>query len=126
MTDYELYVKFRTEIEAMYAPHVLAECDEVIRIMDKDNVVGLLCVKDKYIQGLYILPEHRKKGHGRKAILNYIKRFGMLKDLTILNTNHIAKAFWNSLFELEEVKANNIDTYYRIKALKKGVDLKNG
>lgn len=118
MTDCELYAKFRTEIETMYAPHVLAECDEVIRIMDKATVVGLLCVKDKYIQGLYVLPEHRHKGYGKKAIFDYIKQYGMLKDLTILNTNHIAKAFWNSIFELEPVTENTIDTYYKIKALK--------
>lgn len=121
MTDCELYIKFRTEIETMYAPYVLAECDEVISITDNDTIVGLLCVKDKYIQGLYILPEHRKRGYGKKAIIDYIKQYGMLKDLTILNTNHVAKAFWDSLFELEAIETNKIDTYYKITALKKGV-----
>lgn len=118
MTNCELYTKFRTEIEEMYAPYVLKECNEVIKINYDNKEVGLLCVKDKYIQGLYILPEYRKKGYGRKAILNYIKEYGMLKDLTILNTNYIALKFWNSLFELEVIEANSIDTYYKIKKLK--------
>ena len=118
MTECELYAMFRTEIETMYAPLVLKECDEVIKIIYDNEEVGLLCVKDKYIQGLYILPKHRRKGYGRKAILDYIKKYGMLKDLTILNTNDNAKAFWNSLFELEAIKTNSIDTYYKIKELK--------
>lgn len=118
MTECELYAMFRTEIEKMYAPLVLKECDEVIKLNYDNQEVGLLCVKDKYIQGFYILPEHRRKGYGRKAILDYIKEYGMPKDLTILNTNDKAKAFWNSLFVLEVVKANSIDTYYKIKELK--------
>lgn len=122
MTACELYIKFRMEIETMYAPYVLAECDEVIRIEDNGSVVGLLCVKDKYIQGLYILPEHRRKGYGRKAIYDYIDNYGMLTDLTILNTNIVAKEFWESIFELEPIKENSIDTYYKIKALKKTED----
>ncbi len=120
MTECEMYAKFRSEIEEMYAPLVLKECDEVIKLNYDNQEVGLLCVKDKYIQGLYILPEHRRKGYGRKAILDYIKKYGMLKDLTILNTNDKAKAFWNNLFELEVIKDNSIDTYYKIKALKGG------
>ena len=120
MTECEMYAKFRSEIEEMYAPLVLKECDEVIKLNYDHQEVGLLCVKDKYIQGLYILPEHRRKGYGRKAILDYIKEYGMLKDLTILNTNDKAKAFWNSLFELEVIKDNSIDTYYKIKTLKGG------
>lgn len=118
MTECEMYVKFRIEIEEMYAPLVLKECDEVIKIINDNQEVGLLCVKDKYIQGLYILPEHRRKGYGKKAILDYIKKYGMLKDLTILNTNETAKNFWNNLFELEVIKKNSIDTYYKIIKLK--------
>ena len=121
MTDIEMYVEFRNEIEQMYAPHILNECDEVIEIMNNTQKVGLLCVKDKYIQGLYILPEYRRKGYGKKAILDYISKYGMLKDLTILNTNNVALSFWNSLFNLEVEKANSIDTYYRILSLKEMV-----
>lgn len=36
MTDIDFYVKFRLEIERMYAPYVLNEC-ETIRIEDKKN-----------------------------------------------------------------------------------------
>ena len=67
--NYKMYTKFRAEIDAMYSPLVINECDEVVEIMHNTQQIGLLCVKDKYIQGLYILPEYRKKGHGRKAIL---------------------------------------------------------
>ena len=117
MTDCEMYVKFRTEIDSMYAPEVLKQC-QVIRIADGKTEIGMMCVNDGYIDCLYILPEHRKQGHGRKAVLAYIKKHGMLRDLHILNTNPIAKAFWESIFELEVIEANSIDTYYKITALK--------
>lgn len=119
MTDCEMYVKFRTEIESMYAPHILKQC-KVIRIAARGAVIGMLCVNDGYIDCLYILPEYRKQGHGRKAVLEYIKKYGMLRDLHILHANSIAKAFWESIFELEPIEQNDIDTYYKIKALKGG------
>lgn len=117
MTDCEMYVKFRTEIDSMYAPHILKEC-QVIRITDGKEEVGILCVNDGYIDCLYVLPEFRKQGYGRKAILEYVKEYGMLQDLNILNDNYSAKDFWNSLFELEVVEDNGIDTYYKICGLK--------
>lgn len=119
MTECEMYVKFRTEIDAMYAPEILKEC-QVIKIMDDEKEIGIMCVKDGYIDCLYVLPEYRKQGHGRKAVLTYIKKYGMLKDLHILNTNPVAKSFWESIFELEPIGINSIDTYYEIKALKGG------
>lgn len=119
MTECEMYVKFRTEIETMYAPHIINEC-QTVRISNDEKEIGILMVKDGYIIGLYILPEHRRKGYGRKAVIDYIKKYGMLKDLTILNSNLTAKAFWESIFELEPIKINSIDTYFGIKALKGG------
>lgn len=116
MTDCEMYSRFRAEIDSMYAPHILKEC-EVIRIADGKTEIGIMCINDGYIDCLYVLPEHRKKGYGRKTVLSYIEKNGMLRDLHILNTNHIAKAFWESLFILEPIEANSIDTYYKIKSL---------
>lgn len=120
MTDCEMYTKFRTEIDSMCAPQILKQCN-VVRIADGDTEIGMMCVKDGYIDCLYVLPEHRKQGHGRKTVQAYIKRYGMLRDLHILNTNPVAKAFWESIFDLEPVEINSIDTYYRIKAVKPGV-----
>lgn len=115
-----MYMEFRNEIEQMYAPFILKECDEVPIMYDKKQV-GLLLVKDKYIEGLYIQPKYRRKGLGRKAILDYIRKYGMLKDLTILNTNTTALNFWNSLFNIEIIEQNSIDTYYKILSLKEMV-----
>lgn len=120
----KMYTQFRAEIDAMYSPLVLDECDEVIEIMHNTQQIGLLCVKDKYIQGLYILPKYRRMGFGKTAVLNYIKKYGMPKDLTILNTNYDAITFWNSIFELEVIKANPIDTYYKIKRTKEEAEAK--
>lgn len=121
-TFFDMYViDFRTEIEAMYALHIFKSCDEVISIKENNEEIGLLLVKDKYIQSFYIKPEYRRKGYGKKAILDYIKQYGMLTDLTILNTNYTALDFWNSIFVLEPIDVNPIDTYYKIVSLKDGV-----
>ena len=116
----DLYVQFRTEVETMYAPHVLNELSECIPIQDNNHfrTVGLLMVKDKYVVGLYIIPQYRRKGLATKAVLKYIEKYGMLKDLTILNSNKVALKFWNRLFELKVIKNNGIDTWYEIVGLR--------
>jgi predicted acetyltransferase len=118
---FSMYIDFRKEIETMYAPHIFKSCDEVISIRENNQEIGLLLIKDKYVQSFYIKPKYRRKGYGRKAILDYIKQYGMLTDLTILNTNYTALDFWNSIFVLEPIDVNPIDTYYKIVSLKDGV-----
>ena len=118
---YNMYINFRNEIESMYAPHIFKSCDEIISIKENNEQIGLLLVKDKYIQSFYIKPEYRRKGYGKKAILDYINQYGMPTDLTILNTNYPALDFWNNIFILEPVDVNPIDTYYKIISLKDGV-----
>ena len=121
MTDCEMYMKFRSEVESMYTPHILKQCEEkgqVIRITEGSKKIGLFVVNDGYIDGLYILPEFRRKGYARKTVLDYVKQYGLPRDLHILNTNLVSKSFWESIFELETVEVNPIDTYYTIKSLK--------
>lgn len=118
---FNMYMDFRNEIESMYAPHIFKDCTEIISIKENNQEIGLLLLKDKYIQSFYIKPEYRRKGYGRKAILNYVKEYGILKDLTILNTNYVALDFWYSIFVLKPIKVNSIDTYYEIVSLKDGV-----
>lgn len=119
---FNMYMDFRNEIESMYAPHIFKDCDEIISIKENNQEIGLLLLKDKYIQSFYIKPEYRRKGYGRKAILNYVKEYGMIKDLTILNTNYPAIHFWNSIFDLRPIKDNGIDTYYEILSLKEDIN----
>lgn len=121
LTDGEMYVKFRTEIDSMYAPKIMELC-EVVRIEDEENkTIGMMCINDKYIDCLYILPNHRRKGYGKRAVIKYIKEKGMLNDLHILNTNIPALNFWNSIFDLKAESINDIDTYYKIAGMKAGV-----
>ena len=119
---FNMYMDFRNEIESMYAPHIFKDCTEIISIKENNQEIGLLLLKDKYIQSFYIKPEYRRKGYGRKAILNYIKEYGMPKDLTILNTNYVALDFWYSIFVLKPINVNSIDTYYEIISLKEDVN----
>jgi GNAT superfamily N-acetyltransferase len=119
---FNMYMDFRNEIESMYAPHIFKDCTEIISIKENNQEIGLLLLKDKYIQSFYIKPEYRRKGYGRKAILNYIKEYGMPKDLTILNTNYVALDFWYSIFVLKPINVNSIDTYYEIISLKEDIN----
>ena len=119
---FNMYMDFRNEIESMYAPHIFKDCTEIISIKENNQEIGLLLLKDKYIQSFYIKPEYRRKGYGRKAILNYIKEYGMPKDLTILNTNYVALDFWYSIFVLKPINVNSIDTYYEIVSLKEDMN----
>ena len=117
-TNINMYIKFRTEIEEMYAPYVLNQCDVIEIFNEKNKKIGILCVDDKYIDGLYILPEYRNKGYATKAVMDYIKKYGTPEDLTILNTNTPALNFWTSIFDLTPIENNGIDTYYCINGLK--------
>ena len=88
--------------------------------MEDGKQVGILCVRNEgewvYIDCLYIIPEHRRKGLARREILRWFKR-QKTNDirLHIINKNEIAYRFWTSIFKLDEIDWNYVDTLYRIR-----------
>lgn len=119
MDKTELYLEFRKEIDKICVPEIL-QCVETIPIMEDGKQVGILCVRDEgewvYIDSLYIIPEHRRKGLARREILKWFKRQKKTDiRLHIINKNEIAYRFWTSIFKLEEIDWNYVDTLYRIR-----------
>lgn len=115
----DLYLQFREELDKMCVPEIL-NVVETTKIMHDGEVVGILCTQQDYIDCLYIMPEYRKKGLGKKAVTEWWKNKAYKHDvrLHIINVNKPALRFWNKVFELELIEKNAIDGLYRIRRLK--------
>lgn len=106
-----LYHDFRYEIDDYMYPLM----EKWARpIWYENDIVGFLMVIDGYIEGLYVRKDLRRKGLGRQAVEDYIRDNGLPWRLHIINTNKVAKRFWNSLFVLKKIEVNDIDTLYEV------------
>lgn len=81
---------------------------------DERKPVGFLIVIDGYVDGIYVLPKHRRKGIARKAIMDYLKSGGVITRLHIIRTNTPALNFWKSIFVLEPENDCPVDVLYRV------------
>ena len=114
----ELYLKFRQEIDKICVPEIL-KFNQPKLIEENGEAVGLFCASPDYIDCIYILPEHRRKGIARKTVLKHWEEnqsYDM--RLHIIKKNKPALDFWHSIFKLEEVGENEIDYLYRIAGVK--------
>lgn len=80
----------------------------------KRNPVGFLIVIDGYVDGIYVIPEHRRKGIAKKAVMDYLKSGGVIMRLHIIRTNTPALNFWKSIFVLEPENDCPVDVLYRV------------
>ena len=122
MEKIKLYNAFRVEIEKMCTPEILKQVTTVKLIRD-DKTVGILCYIPQdgfiYIDALYVIPEYRNKGVGKNAVLSWYEDFkGDEVRLHIVHKNEIALNFWNSIFDLEEIENNFLDSLYKVKGVK--------
>lgn len=120
-TYVKLYKKFRVELDSICIPEIIKETPNVTPITMNEKVIGIICGTNNYIDCLYVLPEYRRQGYGKRAALEYVNKhliFPGAITLHIINKNEPAKNFWNNLFELEEVETNSIDTLYEIISIK--------
>ena len=123
MSEIEMYMQFRRELDRICVPEIL-KCVDTVRIRSEDGkLAGMMCVAKEfywyYIDCLYIRPRFRRKGIARDVVRKwYEEHCDKEIRLHIINRNDIAYAFWTSLFELEELEGNDIDTLYKIKGLK--------
>ena len=69
-------------------------------------------VIDGYVECIYVLPEYRRLGLGKKAVQDYMSSGGEIEKLHIIKTNYIAKKFWENLFSLEEIDTSPCDSLY--------------
>ena len=115
----ELYLKFRQELDKVCVPDILQMFDTK-EITFEGETVGILCASPDYIDCIYILPEYRRKGLAKKAVLeHYLEHRAYDMRLHIIHKNRVAKRFWHSIFDLENVGGNELDGLYRIKGVKK-------
>lgn len=125
-TQEQMYLEFRKEIDEICVPEIL-KCVTTIPIKNGGKQVGIFCYALQpghyYIDCLYVEPEHRRKGLAKNAVLffyEYVKSkeyFIQEIRLHIINENKAAYAFWKSIFELEIIEQNFVDTLYRVKCL---------
>ena len=80
----------------------------------KRKPVGFLIVIDGYVDGIYVMPEHRRKGIAKKAVMDYLKRGGVIERLHIIRTNTLALNFWKSIFILEPENDCPVDVLYNV------------
>ena len=81
---------------------------------DKRKPVGFLIVIDGYVDGIYVMPEHRRKGIAKKAVMDYLKSGGVITRLHIIRTNTPAIKFWKSIFVLEPENDCPVDVLYNV------------
>ena len=116
-----LYLNFREEIDRLFIPDFLKYMVDVIPIGEGAEI-GIMCIARcdtwLYIDCLYICPEYRRQGLGKRAVLDWYKKQNEEIRLHIINNNTVALKFWQSIFELQEIEIGEIDTLFRIKRAK--------
>ena len=118
------YLNFRKELDKICVPEIL-KCVSTNLIMHDGKQVGILCYAilqpgHYYIDCLYVAPEYRQKGLAKKAVLDFYERCKHQEiKLHIINENKVAYAFWNSIFDLDPIERNFVDTLYKVRCLKK-------
>lgn len=114
-----MYLMFRRELDEMWVPEDIQRMD-VRRIKCDGKTVGMMCVRivgyGSYIDSVYVLPKFRRRGLARKAVLEWYADNDWRDEirLHIINNNDTAMWFWKSIFQLEMIERNDIDTLYRI------------
>ena len=122
MTEIEMYLQFRHEIDRICVPEIL-KCVNTERIRYKGQLAGMLCYAGEdawnYIDCLYIIRKFRRKGAAREAVLKWYESHNDKEiRLHIINRNNVAYAFWTSIFDIEALESNAVDTLYRVKGVK--------
>lgn len=118
--DIELYKQFRQELDDICIPMILDDDEmEITEILYDKKIVGMLCTYQDYIDCIYVLPEYRRKGLAKQTVLDWFRKdWHRSIYLAILHRNMVAKQFWSSLFVLEEVSSNSVDTLYKVVGVK--------
>lgn len=113
-----LYLRFRQELDRMCVKSILGMC-ETAPIFSGGKIVGILCTCDNYIDCIYVLPEYRKRGLAKRAVIGFYERNGRhTLRLHIINNNSVALEFWNSIFNLRKIGHSPIDSLYETDGLK--------
>lgn len=121
-TDLNMYLDFRATVDKYCFPLLKKWAGKNFReIKYDDKVVGFLMVIDRYVEGIYVMPEYRRQGLAKKAVQDYISSGGIIEKLHIIKTNDVAKKFWKNLFILKEIDSCPSDSLYFVERLRKKI-----
>ena len=119
----EMYLAFRKTMDCYCFPLIkewATKQEGFITLYDENDdkskrkPVGFLIVIDGYVHGIYVMPEHRRKGIAKKAVMDYLKSGGVITRLHIIRTNTPALKFWESIFVLEPENDCPVDVLYNV------------
>ena len=119
----EMYFAFRNTMDCYCFPLIkewATKQEGFITLYDENDdkskrkPVGFLIVIDGYVDGSYVMPEHRRKGIAKKAVMDYLKNGGVITRLHIIRTNTPALNFWKSIFVLEPENDCPVDVFYNV------------
>ena len=119
----EMYFAFRNTMDCYCFPLIkewATKQEGFITLYDENDdkskrkPVGFLIVIDGYVDGSYVMPEHRRKGIAKKAVMDYLKNGGVITRLHIIRTNTPALNFWKSIFVLEPENDCPVDVLYNV------------
>ena len=114
----EMYHEFRYDIDDYAFPLVATKGDVVVKeVRDGEDVVGFLLVDDGYVDCLYVRERYRRKGLAGKAVREYVFEHGLPQTIHIVNSNHVAQKFWKTVFKMDVISRNEVDTFYAIRGL---------
>lgn len=116
-----MFMAFRGTIDEYCFPLIkrwAKKQDGYIVLKDEGEPVGFLIVVDGYVDGIYVKPEHRRKGIARKAVLDYINNGGVIDRLHVVRSNKTALKFWKSIFIMTELDSCPVDVLYRVQRVK--------
>lgn len=115
MTNKEMYLAFRKELDEIWVPVILDRLEYIEYIQYDGKTVGMVAGDIGYIDCVYVLPEYRRKGLAKKAVLEWHARYGTPSTrLHIIHKNKVALKFWHSLFNLKMIETNITDALYEI------------
>ena len=119
----EMYFAFRNTMDCYCFPLIkewATKQEGFITLYDENDdkskrkPVGFLIVIDGYVDGIYVMPEHRRKGIAKKAVMDYLKNGGVITRLHIIRTNTPALNFWKRIFVLEPENDCPVDVLYNV------------
>lgn len=81
----------------IYVPQALTNIPHLIVMKDKyDNLIGFMGIEHKTIDMLFISPEHREFGYGKRLVQYGIDNYSV-NNVTVNEQNHKAVGFYKHL-----------------------------
>lgn len=117
-----LFLDCMREVEAYYVDDLLKQLDSY-QIYTDGKLVGILLTQPHYIHSVYVLPEYRRQGLAKEAVITwYLNRGDQYVDipvkLDVVDKNKAAVDFWHCIFDLHVEELDSVSHRYTVIGLK--------